>query len=175
MTTKACEGPSAPTSGSFLGTINKLRGKTEMHLKIFVDDCCGQEIEKRQAVNGLDQQYFASLRQSAGRQRERQTRARAVSFQMHRLFLPLNEDVNCRLSEGGKMVLDITHLIDRKDVERYVNKFSNHLCCHEAVPDAVVRSWPPYHFVLQLTRGAPFSSTSAGGCASVGGAGRYAG
>jgi len=24
----------------FLGNIDKLRGKTEMHLKIFVDDCC---------------------------------------------------------------------------------------------------------------------------------------
>ena len=138
----------------FLGTINKLRGKPEMHLKIFVDDCCGQEIEKRQAVNGLDQQYFASLRQSAGRQRERQTRARAVSFQMHRLFLPLNEDVNCRLSEGGKMVLDITHLIDRKDVERYVNKFSTTSAVMKQCQMQLSGPWPPYHFVLQLTRGA---------------------
>ena len=30
----------------FLGNIDKLRGKTEMHLKIFVDDCCGKEIER---------------------------------------------------------------------------------------------------------------------------------
>jgi hypothetical protein len=30
----------------FLGNIDKLRGKTEMHLKILVDDCCGREIEK---------------------------------------------------------------------------------------------------------------------------------
>ena len=30
----------------FLGNIEKLRGKTEMHLKIFVDDCCGKEFEK---------------------------------------------------------------------------------------------------------------------------------
>jgi hypothetical protein len=27
----------------FLGNIDKLRGKTEMHLKILVDDCCGRE------------------------------------------------------------------------------------------------------------------------------------
>ncbi len=28
----------------FLSNIDKLRGKTEMHLKIFVDDCCAKEI-----------------------------------------------------------------------------------------------------------------------------------
>ncbi len=30
----------------FLGNIDKVRGKTEMHLKIFVDDCCGREVER---------------------------------------------------------------------------------------------------------------------------------
>ena len=43
---------------------------------------------------------------------------------MHRLFLPLDEDVSCRLMENGKMLLDIAHLIDRKCVERYHNKFT---------------------------------------------------
>ena len=30
----------------FLGNIDKLRGKAEMHLKIHVDDCCGNEIDR---------------------------------------------------------------------------------------------------------------------------------
>jgi hypothetical protein len=97
----------------FLGNIDKLRGKTEMHLKIFVDDCCAKEIE--QAIfppRALAAEYLSNLRENAARTRERQTRARAVSFQMHRLFMPLDEEVSCRLTESGKMVLDVAHLID---------------------------------------------------------------
>jgi hypothetical protein len=135
----------------FLGNIDKLRGKTEMHLKIFVDDCCGHAIEKHLAAEGLGQEYFTTLRQNAGRQRERQTRARAVSFQMHRLFLPLDEEVSCRLTEGGKMVLDIAHLIDRKCVERYVNKFSATCAAMKECQMQLSGPWPPYHFVLRLT------------------------
>ena len=36
----------------FLSNIDKLRGKTEMHLKIFVDDCCGRENGKNQPAEG---------------------------------------------------------------------------------------------------------------------------
>jgi hypothetical protein len=135
----------------FLGNINKLRGKAEMHLKIFVDDCCGRALEKRLAAEGLDQEYFTSLRQNAGRQRERQIRARAVSFQMHRLFLPLDEEASCRLTDGGKMVLDIAHLIDRKSVERYVSKFSSTCAMMKECQMQLSGPWPPYHFVLRLT------------------------
>jgi hypothetical protein len=138
----------------FLGNIDKLRGKTEMHLKIIVDDCCGHAVEKHLAAEGLDQEYFTSLRQNAGRQRERQTRARAVSFQMHRLFLPLDEEVSCRLTEGGKMVLNIAHLIDRKYVERYVNKFSSTCAAMKECQMQLSGPWPPYHFVLRLTHAA---------------------
>ena len=102
----------------FLGNIDKVRGKTEMHLKIFVDDCCTHTQDKLQPAEGVGRQYLTNLRENAARLRERQTRARAVSFQMHRLFMPLDEEVSCRLTESGKMVLDIAHLIERKYVER---------------------------------------------------------
>ena len=95
-----------------------------MHLKIFVDDCCGREIEKHLASESVGRAYLTNLRENASRARERQTRARAVSFQMHRLFQPLDEEVSCRLMDNGKMLLDIAHLIDRKCVERYQNKFA---------------------------------------------------
>ena len=85
-----------------------------MHLKIFVDDCCGPEIDRHLAADTVGREYLSNLRESATRTRERQTRARAVSFQMHKLFMPLDEDVSCRLTDNGKMVLDIAHLIDRK-------------------------------------------------------------
>ena len=148
----------------FLGNIDKLRGKTEMHLKIFVDDSCGHSSDKNPPAEGVGRQYLTNLRESAARARERQTRARAVSFQMHRQFLPLDEEVSCRLTESGKMVLDIAHLIDRKYVERYQNKFSTTSAMMRECQMQLSGPWPPYHFVHRLTRGAhaqPAAAVSA--------------
>ncbi len=136
----------------FLGNIDKLRGKTEMHLKILVDDCCGKELERHLPAEGVGREYLSNLRENAARQRERQTRARAVAFQMHRLFMPLDEEVSCRLTENGKMVLDIAHLIDRKYVERYQNKFATTSATMKECALQLSGPWPPYHFVHRLTR-----------------------
>ena len=136
----------------FLGNIDKLRGKTEMHLKIFVDDCCAREIEKHLASESVGRAYLTNLRENASRARERQTRARAVSFQMHRLFQPLDEEVSCRLMDNGKMLLDIAHLIDRKCVERYQNKFATTSALLHECQMQLSGPWPPYHFVHKLTR-----------------------
>jgi hypothetical protein len=135
----------------FLGHIDKLRGKAEMHLKILVDDCGGHALGKRLPVDGASREYFTHLRENATRQRERQTRARAVSFQMHRLFVPLDEEVSCRLTESGKMMLDIAHLIDRRCVERYLNKFSTTCAAMREYQMQLSGPWPPYHFVHRLT------------------------
>ena len=97
-------------------------------------------------------EYLSNLRENAARTRERQTRARAVSFQMHRLFMPLDEEVSCRITESGKMVLDIAHLIDRKYVERYQNKFASTSAMMRECQMQVSGPWPPYHFVHRLTR-----------------------
>ncbi len=138
----------------FQGNIDKLRGKTEMHLKIFVDDNCAHALDKHHAAEGVGREYLSNLRENAARTRERQTRARAVSFQMHRLFMPLDEEVSCRLTESGKMVLDVAHLIDRKYVERYLNKFASTSAAMRECQMQVSGPWPPYHFVHRLTRGA---------------------
>jgi hypothetical protein len=138
----------------FLNNIDKLRGKAEMHLKILVDGCCSRSSDKPQPDDKSGRAYLSNLRESASRQRERQTRARAVSFQMHRLFMPLDEDISCRLAESGKMVLDIAHLIDRKCVERYQNKFVTTSATMRECQMQISGPWPPYHFVQRLTRGA---------------------
>jgi hypothetical protein len=135
----------------FLGHIDKLRGKAEMHLKMLVDDCGGRAAGKRLPFDGASQDYFTNLRENATRQRERQTRARAVSFQMHRLFAPLDEEVSCRLTESGKMMLDIAHLIDRKCVDRFLNKFSITCASMREYQMQLSGPWPPYHFVHRLT------------------------
>jgi hypothetical protein len=138
----------------FLGNIEKLRGKTEMHLKIFVDDCCANSLDKHHPAEGVGREFLGNLRENAARTRERQTRARAVSFQMHRLFMPLDEEVSCRLTDSGKMVLDVAHLIERKHVERYQNKFASTSAMMRECQMQVSGPWPPYHFVQRLTRGA---------------------
>jgi hypothetical protein len=137
----------------FLGNIDKLRGKTEMHLKIMVDDCCSKELDRHLPTESVGREYLSNLRENAARQRERQTRARAVAFQMHRLFMPLDEEVSCRLTENGKMMLDIAHLIDRKYVERYQNKFTTTSAVMKGCALQLSGPWPPYHFVHRLTRG----------------------
>jgi hypothetical protein len=151
----------------FLSNIDKLRGKTEMHLRILVDDCCGRALDRRLPAEGPGRQYLTNLRENASRARERQTRARAVSFQMHRLFLPLDEEVTCRLTESGKMVLDIAHLIDRKYVERYQNKFATTSATMRECQMQLSGPWPPYHFVHRLTRGAHPQTAAAPAAVAV--------
>jgi len=137
----------------FQGNLERLHGKTEMHLKIHVDACCTKELDKHLPLEGVGKEYLSNLRENATRQRERQTRARAVSFQMHRMFSPLDEEVSCRMTESGKMLLDIAHLIDRKCVERYQNKFATTSAMMRECHMQLSGPWPPYHFVHRLTRG----------------------
>jgi len=143
----------------FQGNLERLHGKTEMHLKVHVDACCKEQVdaagklEKHMTHEGVGKEYLSSLRESATRQRERQTRARAVSFQMHRMFNPLDEEVSCRMTESGKMLLDIAHLIDRKCVERYQNKYLTTSAMMRECHMQLSGPWPPYHFVHRLTRG----------------------
>jgi len=48
----------------------------------------------------------------ASRDRERQTKARALSVQVHKLFNPLEEEVSCKKVAPQGMLIDIAHLID---------------------------------------------------------------
>ena len=130
----------------FMANVERLRGKAEMHLKVMVDDICPEK-ELKAAVHAAGQAYLSNLRESATRQRERQSRARALSVQMHRMFLPLEEEITCKRMESGKMLLDIAHLVDKKTVERYQNKYSS---ATQQLKDCAMQlsgPWPPYHFV----------------------------
>lgn len=128
----------------FLANVERLRGKAEMHLKVLVDDTCPGTSARDMTVG---QQYLTSLRESASRQRERQSKARALSVQMHRMFLPLAEEITCKRMDSGKMLLDIAHLIDGKTVERYQNKYSSATQELKECRMQLSGPWPPYHFV----------------------------
>jgi hypothetical protein len=135
----------------FLANVERLRGKAEMHLKVLVDDTCPGNSARDMTVG---QQYLHSLRESASRQRERQSRARALSIQMHRMFLPLAEEVTCKRIDSGKMLLDIAHLIDNKTVERYQSKYSSATQQMKECRMQLSGPWPPYHFVQRSSSAA---------------------
>lgn len=138
----------------FVTNIDRLRGKAEMHLKVTLDDCCREQIRRAIPDAGtVGREYLSNLRESASLQRERQTKARAVSVQMHRMFAPLAEEITCKRTETGKMLLDIAHLIDHKCVERYQNKYSSASVTLKDCQMQLSGPWPPYHFVHRLTRG----------------------
>src|ERR1700761_1240110 len=135
----------------FATNVERLRGKAEMHLKVMVDDCCRAALHPV-AVDHVGRGYLTNPRENACRQRERQTKARAISVQMHRMFNPLDEEISCRRTDNGKMLLDIAHLIDHKGIERYQNKYSS---ASQQLKDCHMQlsgPWPPYHFVQRLTR-----------------------
>lgn len=128
----------------FLANVERLRGKAEMHLKVLVDDIC-PGTSARDMRTGHE--YLTNLRESASRQRERQSKARALSIQMHRMFLPLAEEITCKRTDSGKMLLDIAHLIDHKTVERYQNKYTSASQLLKECQMQLSGPWPPYHFV----------------------------
>lgn len=147
----------------FLTNIERLRGKAEMHLKVVLDDCCRDQTRRYTAPSpapAVGRAYLSNLRENAALQRERQTKARAVTVQMHRMFLPLAEEVTCRRLETGKMLLDIAHLIDSAGVERYQNKYGSASVLMKDCQMQLSGPWPPYHFVHRLTHHPATSSTT---------------
>jgi Gas vesicle synthesis protein GvpL/GvpF len=148
----------------FLTNIERLRGKAEMHLKVVLDDCC-REQPRRYVAEALPptvgKAYLSNLRENATLQRERQTKARAVTVQMHRMFLPLAEEVSCRRMDTGKMLLDIAHLIDSNGVERYQNKYSSASVLMKDCQMQLSGPWPPYHFVHRLTHHSTAATVAA--------------
>ena len=130
----------------FMANVERLRGKAEMHLKVVMNDGCVERVAQM-GTHAAGQAYLSNLRESATRQRERQSRARALSLQMHRMFLPIEEEITCKRMESGKMLLDIAHLVDKKTVERYQNKYSTATLQMKDCAMQLSGPWPPYHFV----------------------------
>jgi len=131
----------------FLESVANLRGKSEMHLKLTVRDgsALGALFAPLPPVAGNE--YLTQLRQRASREREAQTKARAISVQVHKLFNPLQEEVCCKKVDSGGLLIDIAHLIDSAAVPKYQNRY--HAAMRQLKDCEVVVSgpWPPYHFM----------------------------
>ena len=129
-------------------SVAKLRGKSEMHIKLLVRDGSLREammdIELPDTVGG---EYLAKLKEKATHQRERQTKARALSVQVHKLFNPLEEEISCKKVASDGMLIDIAHLIDSKSVEKYQNRYTTAAKQLKNCEVAISGPWPPYHFL----------------------------
>jgi hypothetical protein len=131
---------------TFLETVDRLRGKAEMHFKLLLKDGTLQEAIA-ELPNGVGGEYLRKLREHASRDRERQTKARALSMQVHKLFSPLEEDVICKRTDTGGMLIDFAHLIDSTSVEKYQNRYGAATRHFKDCHITITGPWPPYHFM----------------------------
>ncbi|MDR3762848.1 MAG: GvpL/GvpF family gas vesicle protein [Acidobacteriota bacterium] len=131
---------------TFSESIARLRGKSEMHIKVMVRE--GFALENVLAIppHKAGGEYLTRLKEQASRDRERQSRARALSLQVHKLLSPLQEEVSCKKVESG-IVLDIAHLIDSNGVAKYQSRYSNALHQFKNVEISLTGPWPPFHFM----------------------------
>jgi hypothetical protein len=131
---------------TFADSIAKLRGKSEMHIKLTVR--VGSAIAEVLSVlpHKAGGEYLTRLKERASRDRERQSRARALTVQVAKLLNPLQEEVSCKKVDAG-MVLDIAHLIDSDCVEKYQSRYSSALRQFKDVEISLTGPWPPYHFM----------------------------
>jgi hypothetical protein len=134
---------------TFLASVAQLRGKSEMRLRVLLRDA---------EVSGADSEvtggaaYLASLHAKALLDRERQSRARTVSQQVHRVFNPIQEEISCKKTAQGALMLDIAHLIESQSVPKYQNRLN---AVQRQLPNCQViltGPWPPYHFMPERVR-----------------------
>jgi hypothetical protein len=129
---------------SFTESVSRLKGKSEMHIKMIVPEALVQQIVSDVAPRPGNE-YLTQLREKASRDRERQSKARALSVQVHKLFNPLEEEVTCKKVESG-VLLDIAHLIDSKGVEKYQTRYNLAMRQFKDIQISLSGPWPPYHF-----------------------------
>jgi len=136
---------------TFLQSVQRLRGKAEMHFKILLKDAVVEEV-LNDLPAGVGGEYLRRLRDQASRERERQTKARALSLQVHKLFSPLDEDIVCKRVDAGNVLLDFAHLIDTSSVPKYQNRYSAATRHFKDCEVSITGPWPPYHFMPNKIR-----------------------
>jgi len=138
---------------TFCESVELLLGKSEMRIKLTVrDGSMRGPMEEIVLPDTVGREYLAKLREKASRDRERQTKARALSVQVHKLFNPLEEEVSCKRVASDGMLLDIAHLIDSKSIEKYQNRYSTAAKQLKNCQMVVSGPWPPYHFLPEKLR-----------------------
>jgi hypothetical protein len=134
---------------TLLHSVAQLRGKAEMRLKVMLRDVASAGAMDFSASGAA---YLSCLHARATAERERQSRARTVTQHVHRVFKPLQEEISCKKTPEGELLLDIAHLIDSDSVSRYQNRLP---AAQRQLPNCRVvltGPWPPYHFLPDRVR-----------------------
>jgi hypothetical protein len=126
--------------------LSRLRGKAEMHLKLMVRDEAMALAVLANSPARAGGEYLARLREQATRDRERQSKARALSVQANRLFHPLQEEIVCKRVDDG-ILIDIAHLIDAESIEKYQNRYTTAMRQFKDCQVSLSGPWPPFHFM----------------------------
>jgi Gas vesicle synthesis protein GvpL/GvpF len=132
---------------AFGESVARLKGKAEMHVKLLVRDGSLKQLQDVTVPDTVGGEYLAKLREKAMADRERQTKAKALSVQVHRLFNPLEEEISCKRVATDGMMIDIAHLIDSKSIEKYQNRYASAVKQLKNCEMSVSGPWPPYHFM----------------------------
>jgi len=135
---------------AFTESVAHLRGKSEMHLKLILRELSPAVLETVAAK--LGNEYLTQLRQKATREREAQTKARALNVQVQRLCNPLQAEVSCKKVDSGDLLLDIAHLIDSKTIPKYQNRVAQAIRQLKGCEVVMSGPWPPYHFMPEKLR-----------------------
>jgi hypothetical protein len=132
---------------TFGESVARLKGKAEMHVKLLVRDGSLKQLQDVQVPDTVGGEYLAKLREKAVADRERQSKAKALSIQIHRMFNPLEEEISCKRVDTDGMLIDIAHLIDSKSIEKYQNRYNSAAKQLKNCEISVSGPWPPYHFL----------------------------
>jgi hypothetical protein len=132
---------------AFGASVARLKGKAEMHVKLLVRDGSLRQLQDVIIPDSVGGEYLCKLREKAMADRERQTKAKALSVQVHRLFNPIEEEITCKRVATDGMLIDIAHLIDSKSIEKYQNRYASAAKQLKNCEMSVSGPWPPYHFM----------------------------
>jgi hypothetical protein len=132
---------------TFHESLERLRGKAEMHIKVMMrEDGTVPEVVLQTLPVRTGGQYLERLHVIATRDRERQTKARAVSVQVNKLLAPLEHETSCKRVDSG-LVIDIAHLIEATSLQKYQNRYNTATRQLKNCEITISGPWPPYHFM----------------------------
>jgi len=132
---------------AFGESVTRLKGKSEMHVKLLLRDGALKLLQDVIVPETVGGEYLCKLREKAVVDRERQSKAKAISIQVHRLFNPLEEEISCKRVATDGILIDIAHLIDSKSIEKYQNRYASAVKQLKDCKMSVSGPWPPYHFM----------------------------
>ena len=132
---------------AFLESVARLRGKSEMHVKIVVKDGTIEGSGRRSASRsrrGVSAQTSRPGQSRSGNARPRLGRSPCRCTSSSVLWKKM---WSCKRMDSGNMLIDFAHLIDTNTVAKYQNRYSAATRHFKDCQVTISGPWPPYHFM----------------------------